>query len=261
MTHYPLAHLTESMGNNTSKRTNCPSCGGLNTLSMLKHNGVVKYLCFKLSCGIKGTIDDLTLGDVKKRVSGDKSNLSVDKWIVPEHFVLGIANEECLSLLERYNCLGAYKLGYFKCGFDPQENRLVIFILDELGSITGAVGRALHPRKEIPKTLNYSIDTPFICVPGKDTLILVEDCFSAIAVTRLEGYSGMALLGTNLKDSYIPYIAKYNKVIVALDADAKNKALKIKNTLDFYAKNVYVKFLEQDIKDMNYEKLRLIFNA
>ena len=254
----PLAYLIDSLGNNVAKRVDCPMCHGTNTLSIAKQNGVVKYLCFKLSCGIKGTMDDLTLGDVKERVSGGKQ-VSLDKWIVPEHFVLGIANEECLSLIERYNCLGAYKLGLFKCGFDPQENRLVIFILDELGSITGAIGRALHPRKGVPKTLNYAIETPFICNPGQENLVLVEDCFSAIAVTRLQGYSGMSLMGTNLKASYIPSITKYNNVIIALDADAKNKALKIKNYLDFYHRHVYVKFIPKDIKDI--ENLStLVFN-
>ena len=65
----------------------------------------------------------------------------------------------------------------------------------------------------------------FIC-GSNATGILVEDCASACAVSHL--YSGIALMGTSLPESYIPVLKKrFKKIIVALDRDATTKAFDI----------------------------------
>ncbi len=249
-----LKMMLSSVGDNSSHRFDCPSCGGRQTLSVDKYDGQVKYICFKASCGLRG-VNDYTLTTEGLRNRVNKLSSVAESYVKDDHIILGIGDERCVDMLQKYHCLDAYKKGLFKCGFDPLQDRLVIFITDSCGKIVGAVGRSLPKKKDAvsypkPKTFNYYIEQPFVCGKG-DIIVLVEDVFSAIAVTRLEGYVGLALLGTNLKKNYIETICGYDKVIVALDKDAKTKALKIKNTLDYYHRDVTVQFLEQDIKDMN----------
>ncbi len=246
-----IKDILASVEDNSSSRHNCPICGGKDTLSVDKYDGEVRYICFKASCGTRGVSDYHVSSDqLKKRLTKIKE--SNGEYVLDPKFILGIGNEDCIRMLEKYHCLDAYKKQLFRCGYDPSQNRLVIFITDDNGAIVGAVGRILKGRKGMPKTFNYHIDQPFICGDANnDTLVLVEDVFSAISVTRIEGLSGMALLGTNLKTNYIPKIRSYATVIIALDADAKNKALAIKKQLDFYHRHVRVSFLEKDIKDIN----------
>jgi hypothetical protein len=35
-------------------RSNCPSCGGKNTFTATREDGVVVYNCYKLGCGVRG---------------------------------------------------------------------------------------------------------------------------------------------------------------------------------------------------------------
>jgi DNA primase len=62
----------------------------------------------------------------------------------------------------------------------------------------------------------------------------------------------MALMGTNLLDSHIEVIKKYNKVVVALDKDATNKALEMSRKISQYV-NCNVAFLTDDLKNLKDE--------
>ncbi len=53
---------------------------------------------------------------------------------------------------------------------------------------------------------------------------VVEDCVSAAVVDTLGG-TGFALLGTALLEEHKRLLAKYKKVVVALDPDAMSKTL------------------------------------
>ena len=87
----------------------------------------------------------------------------------------------------------------------------------------------------------------------KEKAILVEDCASACAVSHL--YSGVALMGTSLPDSFIPVIRKkYKEVIVALDRDATTKAFDISNKLRYYIPTK-VKMLQDDLKYFNEQEI------
>ena len=96
---------------------------------------------------------------------------------------------------------------------------------------------------------------PFIC-GDSDIGVLVEDCASACAVSHI--YSGIALMGTSLTDSYIPVLKKkFKKIIVALDRDATIKAFDISNQLRYFIETE-VKILEDDLKYYNEKKLKEI---
>ena len=121
--------------------------------------------------------------------------------------------------------------------------------------IYGAIGRGLNSQV-YPKWFIYGDKQyPFICGQS-DIGVLVEDCASACAVSH--AYSGIALMGTSLPDSYISIIKKrFTKLIVALDRDATIKAFDISNKLRYYI-DTKVKILEDDLKYYDKETVKKI---
>ena len=59
----------------------------------------------------------------------------------------------------------------------------------------------------------------------------------------------MALMGTSLLDSHLDIIKKHDKVIVALDKDATNKAVEMSRKISQYV-NCNVAFLTNDLKNL-----------
>ena len=57
----------------------------------------------------------------------------------------------------------------------------------------------------------------------------MEDCGSACSVS--DRVTGVALLGTSLLQEYIPQLIHYQKIYVALDKDATDKAIDMVKTL------------------------------
>lgn len=248
-----LDEILQSVDKGTTRRFNCPSCGSTdNSLSVSNFEGVIKYNCFKAFCTLKGSRKSVdSLDALKTRLNRVCSSLK--GWETPQHWIKGIASKKCLKILLTTNSMVPYSKGYFKVGYDPEEERFIYFI-EEDHKIVGAVGRSLG--HGVPKVKNYpnSKPVPFTAGVGK-TLVLTEDCASACAISNIPEFTGMALLGTNLKEEYIPYIAKYDNVMVALDYDARKKSLAIKNSLEYYCKHVKVMIIHKDIKDMSNEEL------
>ena len=111
----------------------------------------------------------------------------------------------------------------------------------------------------MPKWLNYNKNiTPFSCGTS-DTAVVVEDCASACAVSGI--YTGVALLGTKLKEEYALYLSKnFKKVIVALDRDATKKAFDLSKGLR-YLIDTEVKILDEDLKYLNATEIKELFNV
>lgn len=235
----------------TNFRANCPYCGSGNSLSINKVDGEYRFKCFDANCDVYGNYNTgYSIAEVKAKLSNTVEN---KPFTLPDYFVKGIANDSCYEYLLRYFCLGAVVGGHAKIAYDPKENRIV-FLVYEGNMLRGAVGRALKGNIK-PKSKIYqgSSTYPFICGSGK-TLVIVEDCASACAVTRLPEYSGMALLGTYLKPEYIPVITQYKNVIICLDSDANQKSLTINKLLKYYT-NSRVQMIPKDIKNMTEEEL------
>lgn len=251
-----IGSLIDLVPDNTSRRFNCPVCSGENTFSITKLGSEVRYNCFRASCNggvpVRGSKRVLASIDaLKARFKGHTEEER--EFSIPDYWVMGIASKKCHDRLLTTNSMVAYEKGLFKVAYDPSEDRLCYLVRNEEGEVVGAVGRALG--YTIPKTINYgSNEVPFIVGEG-DRLVLVEDCASACAVASNKDYSAMALLGTNLKDSYVPYIVKYDTIFVALDYDARKKAVDIKNKLRYYCKSVNNIVLTKDFKDMTKEEM------
>lgn len=234
----------------TSFRTTCPYCGSYNSLSVNKVDGEYKYKCFDANCKTYGSYyTGYTDEEIQQKLYKPVGN---KPYMLPQYFVKGIANDLCYEYLRDTFCLGAVQAGRAKVAYDPKEQRLV-FLIYEGNTLRGAVGRAFRRSTIKSRIYTGSEPYPFICPSGR-TLVIVEDCASACAVTRLPEYSGMALLGTSLKETYIPVIAKYEQVIIALDNDANLKALAMDKLLKLYT-NSRVHLIPKDIKNMTDDEL------
>ena len=83
--------------------------------------------------------------------------------------------------------------------------------------------------------------------------VIVEDCASACAVSNI--LTGVAILGTSLKQSHKQSLKSYDKLYIALDRDATTKAFDIANELRSEGfKNVKIKALKDDLKYFNTEE-------
>jgi hypothetical protein len=103
-------------------------------------------------------------------------------------------------------------------------------------------------------------DVPFSCglIEHKEA-ILVEDCASACAVSNV--LTGIALMGTSLKESHKKHLTQYDKLYIGLDRDATVKSFGIANELKSYGiKNVHVKTLEDDLKYYGTKEIEEMFN-
>lgn len=233
-----------------SFRANCPYCGSSNSLSVNKVDGEYKYCCFDANCSVRGNYrTGYSVAELKQKLHKPSVNKA---YSLPDYFIKGIANDLCYSYLCNHYCLQAVLTGRSQIAYDPKEHRIV-FLVSDAGMLKGAVGRALGNAKPKSRIYQGSSTYPFICKSGK-TLVIVEDCASACAVTRLPEYSGLALLGTNLKPEYLPVIRQYDKVLIALDNDAKHKALAMNKLIKFYT-NSRVVLIPKDIKNMTDEEL------
>ena len=203
------------------KTLTCPFCGGRNKFTLDRFDGVLVWNCFRASCNAKGILRgkrDITA--LRNYVSGTPTQRSVKKLnSLPAMTVSVRKHEPAVKYLTEVNSLDAYESGKIKVRYLPTENRVLFYTNDG----TGAVGRALDGR--LPKWWKYGDTTQGITVGSGQHAVLVEDVASACAVSRIDGVTGFALLGTNLTTQIRKQLVKYIKVTLVLDNDASSKAV------------------------------------
>lgn len=247
-----IQQLIDEVNPFESKRFNCPVCNGSNSFSVTNKGAVIDFNCFKAGCTLRGKQNlKMSTDEIRKRL--DKILAAPKPFEIPKHWTRG-SNERCIKFLAKYNCLEPYRRGLFSIAYDPKEDRLVFLSTNAQGVVIGATGRSLKYQKV--KTRNYdgSASVPFI-IGNSKRLMIVEDCLSAVAVTNIKNMSGMALLGTNVKDEYIEHLQRFEVIYIALDKDARNKALDINQNLVYYHNNTHVVLLDKDIKNMTLEEI------
>jgi DNA primase len=84
-----------------------------------------------------------------------------------------------------------------------------------------------------------------------DQVVLVEDQISAVRAAY-DGFHAVALLGTNLDQEVVRAISMLKRpVVIALDADATDKAFKLAKDWGMAFKSCRVAVLPCDLKDMD----------
>jgi hypothetical protein len=176
----------------------------------------------------------------KKRIQSD--TVEAPKPIaVPDGFTKRIPTKAGRDWLTKWQLdMDRHNLYY-----DVRQDR-ICFAVKHNNLIVDYVGRSMYNR--IPKWLRYAnAHTPYVYGNGK-CAVLVEDCISAVVAGEVSGCTGVALLGTNVLDEYIPYLAEFDSVIIALDPDARSKALSLAKDLRAKLGKVFAFNSQDDLK-------------
>jgi len=260
------------LNSNNPARTNCPFCGGPNTFSVSKVDGLLLWYCYRASCKTKGKASvGRSLDDLRLR---RKPEHTATTFTLPDHFANVLSSEAAVSYLKRNNCLTAYTSRTADIRYDPKLHRCV-FVNHNSAGIVGAVGRSLN-KDDKPKWWRYDRNSfPYIVRPavtaydhsgdrlgcstgivGNTLAVLVEDAASACAVSAA-GVAGVALMGTNLADAMLTPLRQFSKVLVALDPDAIRKALDIAAKLRYVVDTEVIR-IPDDLKYFKPDEIRTI---
>lgn len=201
-------------------RGNCPVCNRRNTFTAINDMGRLMWNCYASSCNVAGSMNTTISADDIRKLLSDKylhKDLPVDfempDWVIVDYERTGVKD-----LCYRWQ-LDAH---WLDLRYDIREER-VVFPVREGGKLVDAVGRGANTGIT-PKWKRYGTARTAYVVGDTDTAVVVEDCISAAVVDTLGG-TGFALLGTALLEEHKQLLAKYRKVVVALDPDAMSKTL------------------------------------
>jgi len=234
---------------NTKYRSDCPVCGKRNTFSVTDNGLQRLWYCFHADCNVSGRTGVTLSKDTSKDIFTPKQQpLSItnrfSEFEMPDTFVSVGRSLDAELYLRRVGAYDAYLAGAVDLRYDIRMNR-VVFLIRDGRKVVDAVGRSLDART--PKWYRYSSSKhPFICGRASSA-VLVEDCASACSVYGTT--VGVALLGTNLLSQHIDVLKQYDRVFVALDKDATDKAIAMVRTLHSHVPTRLM-VLRTDLKNM-----------
>jgi hypothetical protein len=192
----------------------------------------------------------------RKELTFSKPKTLADKPVPLDSrsFVPLSRNCKALDMVVKRNSYEAYRKGIADIQYDVRQDR-VVFMVKKDDKVVDAVGRKLSDADKRPKWFRYARSRhPFVCdaQTDSDKAVLVEDCFSACAVSQV--HTGIALMGTNLPNDYLTTLKNYSKIIIALDRDASKKAVELTKHIRLVVP-ASLTFLEKDIKNMELNKI------
>ena len=229
--------------NGSTKRMDCPNCGGYKTFTVTNNMGSLVWNCYKASCTLKGgTRVHLSVDDIRSGFSGAEK-FAEEAFELPSYIVPHRKTNDVLQFCCSYQ-LDPDELGVL---YDVKEDR-VVFPISHNGKLVDATGRALG--KRLPKWKRYGKSgLPFSHGCGK-VAVVVEDCVSA-AVVGGKSFVGVAILGTSLQESHKGYLTQFSTAVIALDPDALPKTLQMAKELRGHVNDVRVLKLTDDLKSRN----------
>jgi hypothetical protein len=238
-------------GNETVRR-DCPVCHKVNTFTISRVNGRILWNCYSAGCKIKGVKQfSRTTAEIRERVRQNYHDFYHTDFAVPESFTIFTNNPQAVDYVRRNNCMKAYHNRFADIMYDSKQNR-VVFMIKNNHSVCDAVGRGLNKFVK-PKWYRYGKSNRLFTCPESDVGVLVEDAASACAISPVA--TGIALLGTNLRDVNIPELRKFKHIHICLDPDATRKSLSIQSHLSYYVSCDIVR-LEDDLKYFSPEEIR-----
>ena len=253
-------HVARAMDVRTgvTVRFPCPSCEGGSTkehcLAATSNGVVVRYICHRAGCGIKGTIGG---DDRQLHGQGKREATKAPKFYQKE--LRALTQEQRKFFLDSFS-LGAAQVRSIR--YAPEDNRFWFPVYALNGYEIGGVLRSYVPGAK-PKTLSYKFNPtyPFVSWYLKHKskpLVIVEDCISAMKVGAVA--NALALNGTYLSAEVVVMITNMRprptKVVLALDPDATSKANDILNTYSLFIGNLQMVSLSKDPKEMTYDEIR-----
>ncbi len=233
----------------TRYRSDCPVCGKKNTFSVTDDGMQRLWYCFHADCNVSGrTGITLTKEHAARTLRGSQAlgpaPRTNNTYEVPDTFVSLSRSLDAELYVKRVQAYDAYLSGRADIRYDFKRNRAV-FLVKDGNKVVDAAGRSIDGRS--PKWYRYGDSKrPFTC--GVHTCaIVVEDCASACAVSNTA--TGVALLGTNLLSEHVDVLKQYDRVFVALDKDATDKAITMVRALHTHVPTKLM-VLRTDLKNM-----------
>lgn len=234
---------------------NCPFCGGHKKFTVDRlATGEILWNCFRASCTVRGKYDgDRSIEAAKNSLAKDRSIERIARHVpIPEITTHFDHQSEVRKYLISTNSLEAVEADLIKVRYAPREKRVLFYNKDN----TGAVGRVIPSLGGFgPKWISYGDVSQGISVGGTDIAVIVEDVPSACSVSRIPGFTGFALLGTNLTNTLKSVLQSYAHMYIVLDNDASRKALAITKKL---RGNIRVRMTGKDPKDCTTSELKQI---
>jgi len=246
------AHLdyTKPVGWSTRVKE-CDTCvgqGNSNAVQLTRKEDGFLWHCFR--CTRSGFFSDTNASEsqVKQLVETAGKNKRVNRpntVKLPDDYTTTIPPK---GLVQLYNMeLDENDIKNHEIGWSPGHGRIIIPVYKYIGNSTGVakklvgvMGRKLNdddPKK--PKWWSQrqsDIKHPrFIVVPKAHadcrSVVIVENIFSAIKVSKATAWFSLALLTTYLPFELYRPLARYDHVHIWLDQDAFNKACKYQASL------------------------------
>lgn len=241
-----VEHLDLQFGE--THRGNCPVCNGKKTFTATSTANGIVYNCYKAGCNVGGMaggqLTSAQLLEAMRLRKQQQESAPPTPISVPD----GFTQRSDVPLHTKW--LSTYGLDKDRLGtyYDVRQDR-VCFPVRYKNVIVDFVGRSMKGRS--PKWLRYAnAHVPYTHGIGS-VAVLVEDCVSAAVAGQVRNCVGFALLGTNILAEYLPMLQTYDTLVVALDPDARSKALSLVKDLRLQHANVYALNLRDDIKYRN----------
>ena len=241
-------------------RMDCPFCNNKNTLVVDTTENKISWYCFHASCSAKGKKDGEKNMNYVTKVFTNSNNIcnQSDEFETPDSFQSIFSNKKAMNYLHKNNCWEAWAWHRAEIKYDVKQDRVVFLVRNRHSNkIVGAVGRGLN-KNVYPKWFMYgNKDVPFKS-GNCDDAVIVEDCPSACAVSNI--LTGIAIMGTSLKELHKSHLRPYKNLYICLDRDATTKAYDMAKDLRSSGfDNVIVKPLTDDLKYYNTDEIKEMF--
>jgi len=250
--------------NDSSYITNCPLCGAVGKFYIRKTNG--QYKCFKCNqretpinvCMFISGLDYREVSNFLKDKRNNTSSNDITNWLKNDEQITSEINED-LSVISLPNDFipcnqtdegSKYALKRnipfnilqkFNCHYSDFLHRLITPITKDNQTV-GWQGRDITGISQL-KTLTYKFKKDKVLlgldyVKG-DTVFITEGPFDMFSLWRC-GFESICLLGSSISKEQINLLTQkqFKNIIIALDNDAIEKALKMQSLI----KNSKLKF-------------------
>jgi hypothetical protein len=261
--------LAEGMPSGSSRRAQCPECRQEH-FSITRTADGIAFHCHRASCGVSGFVPD-------HGIAGGYGYTAPERRGAEQHL---------MPYTKRLGDLTVFDAAYFSARFGLtdaaydirvalDEDAYALIIRDPKGWARGMVIRQpvwsgepaapRHGRYGAPRAKVYQAEggaalawyslPPLLDVSlvKRKRTVIVEDQISAMRAARA-GYRAVSLLGTNvtMSNGQVQEIAQNspNGVILALDADATDKAFEIGRKWGMAFASFRVAILTCDVKDI-----------
>ena len=247
-------------------RTACPFCGAAHerSFTITRQELGLLYNCFRAKCPATGFISS-----IPGTTTLEKEEQKKKKEFVPRPFekpLVKLPDEVAQWLFDKYE-LPLEALEYEGIKYEPEYKRTYAPLFNSEGyEVGGETKKTDFSGDGAPKTLRYptaqSSGLHYVRAGARRAgpIIVSEDVLSAIKLSKY--FKSVALLGTTFNAQIAGELAQQtDTLIMYLDPDAINKALRYRKKYSLYFRNFFVVVGSKDPKDTPHTELQQLLGV